>query len=60
MATDNKQCICNTAKTGVECRLCGTDMLLPYWCETCKKLVAEKRCPACGLKCRKVRHLDQS
>lgn len=57
---DNKQCTCNATKTGVECRSCGTDMLLPYWCETCKQLVAEKRCPDCGLKCRKVRHLDQS
>ena len=54
---DNK-CSCSVTKTGVECSSCG-DAPLPYWCETCRRLVAEKRCPDCGLKCRKVRHLGQ-
>jgi hypothetical protein len=26
-----------------------------YWCETCERIVAGKRCPLCGLKARKIR-----
>lgn len=28
---------------------------LPYWCQVCRQAVAEKRCPLCGLKARKLR-----
>lgn len=51
---DKKGCSCSVKNSEVTCR--GCDLAeLPYWCETCKKLVAEKRCPGCGLKCRKAR-----
>ena len=28
---------------------------LAYWCESCHKATAEKRCPLCGLKTRRAR-----
>jgi predicted RNA-binding protein with PUA domain len=37
------------------CPLCAQASALPYWCETCERLVPEKRCLGCGLKARKVR-----
>ncbi|MFZ2950277.1 MAG: hypothetical protein WA003_12400 [Desulfuromonadaceae bacterium] len=49
------RCGCGKKESGLACRECDGGMLLPYWCETCKKPVPEKRCPSCGLKCRKVR-----
>ncbi len=35
------------------CAACGQDDIFGYWCETCKRSVAEKRCPFCGLKAQK-------
>lgn len=58
MEISKNHCACTTeteTDSGVNCRSCGVDAL-PYWCETCKQLVADKRCPTCGLKCIKVRH----
>lgn len=53
---DKKGCSCSEKNSEVTCR--GCDLAeLPYWCETCKKLVSEKRCPGCGLKCRKARQV---
>ena len=39
---------------GKVCPVCGGEKLLPYWCETCGKAVADKRCPLCGLKAKKL------
>jgi predicted RNA-binding protein with PUA domain len=50
-----KECDCNEDNSGTECLTCDRILLLSYWCETCKRPVAEKRCPGCGLKSRKVR-----
>lgn len=45
----------NAKDAGKTCPLCDQGIALPYWCETCERLVAEKRCLGCGLKARKVR-----
>jgi len=37
------------------CAACGKGDPPRYWCEVCGKTVAEKRCPSCGLKARKIR-----
>ena len=42
-------------EAGKTCPLCEQGIALPYWCETCERLVPEKRCLGCGLKARKVR-----
>jgi len=42
-------------KGGAVCATCGKRAQLPYWCEVCGRAVAEKRCPYCGLKARKIR-----
>lgn len=36
------------------CLFCIGQELL-YWCDSCGQAVAEKRCPLCGLKARKMR-----
>ncbi|OGU00699.1 MAG: hypothetical protein A2079_00495 [Geobacteraceae bacterium GWC2_48_7] len=46
---------CSGKNTDKKCRECESGTTLPYWCETCQRLVPEKRCPYCGLKARKVR-----
>ena len=45
----------NGDKKDATCPLCDQGTALPYWCETCERLVPEKRCLGCGLKARKVR-----
>ena len=45
----------NDNEKEVGCPLCDQGSALPYWCETCERLVPEKRCLGCGLKARKVR-----
>ena len=35
------------------CAGCRPDEPLPFWCESCERFVAEKRCPSCGLKTRR-------
>ena len=52
---DREECSGKEKKTGKTCPLCDQDIALPYWCETCERLVPEKRCLGCGLKARKVR-----
>lgn len=37
------------------CAACGKGEPPHYWCEVCEKVVAEKRCPFCGLKACKIR-----
>jgi len=51
---DREDCSCGDEGPEMTCRMCGSDTLLPYWCETCQRLVPEKRCQCCGLKARKV------
>jgi hypothetical protein len=38
-----------------DCAACGKGEPPRYWCEVCEKQIAEKRCPSCGLKARKIR-----
>jgi predicted RNA-binding protein with PUA domain len=42
-------------KDGDTCGTCATKTQFFYWCEVCEKTVAEKRCPSCGLKAKKIR-----
>lgn len=51
---DENGCNCHGKHPETPCRICGGTWF-PYWCETCERLVPEKRCPFCGLKARKVR-----
>jgi predicted amidophosphoribosyltransferase len=53
MIIENKACAGHVANP--ECRLCGGDETPGYWCEVCGQEVAEKRCPLCGLKARRIR-----
>jgi predicted RNA-binding protein with PUA domain len=46
-------CKCGGGEKGEVCPLCGGEATLPYWCETCNREVADKRCPLCGLKAKK-------
>lgn len=50
---NEKECNCSEKDNELTCRSCSS-ATPPYWCETCQRLVPEKRCPECGLKCRKV------
>lgn len=52
---DQPECHCSDRHAAVACRSCGREVPYDYWCETCQQLVADKRCPGCGLKARKVR-----
>jgi len=54
MDMDREACSCRDEGMETTCRFCGNDTPLPYWCETCQRLVPEKRCQCCGLKARKV------
>jgi Zn ribbon nucleic-acid-binding protein len=49
---------CNATSSGIECQACVNGLTLPFWCETCRVLVNERRCLNCGLKTRKVRNSD--
>ncbi|MBI2355039.1 MAG: hypothetical protein HYV06_08425 [Deltaproteobacteria bacterium] len=51
---DKKSCNCG-GKEGEPCPVCGAGDTLPYWCEVCRRAVAQKRCPSCGLKARKLK-----
>lgn len=51
----DKQACCSGKKDNDPA--CESGDLLLYWCETCQRQVAEKRCPGCGLKCRKRRNV---
>jgi predicted RNA-binding protein with PUA domain len=42
-------------KGSAVCATCVRGAPLPYWCDVCERAVAEKRCPYCGLKARKIR-----
>jgi len=52
MAT--KACSCGADKETGGCAACPAEELL-YWCDSCQRSVAEKRCQFCGLKARKKR-----
>ena len=51
----SEECISEKKDSGFTCELCGEERALLYWCNTCERLVPEKRCLGCGLKARKVR-----
>jgi predicted RNA-binding protein with PUA domain len=57
---DNTGCNCSNKASEMTCRINSRGEPLPYWCETCQQLVADKRCPGCGLKSRKVRQAERS
>ena len=46
-------CSCGTGE-GKSCPACGGEQAA-YWCESCKQVVDDKRCPLCGLKAKKLR-----
>jgi predicted RNA-binding protein with PUA domain len=48
-----EKCGCGGEHQG--CQACGADAIFSYWCETCQRSVAEKRCPYCGLKTQRKR-----
>ncbi|BCS54936.1 hypothetical protein [Geobacter sp. SVR] len=52
----DKPCAGGRDKSGEPCPCCETDQSCGYWCETCRRPVAEKRCPLCGLKTKKIGH----
>ena len=54
MNMTREECDCSDNGPEMACRMCGSDTTLPYWCETCQRLVPEKRCPCCGLKAQKA------
>ena len=50
----DRECTCGKIKPGEPCPACRERESLPYWCDSCERAVAEKRCPLCGLKARKI------
>ena len=50
----DRECTCGNSKPGAVCQVCRDRESLQYWCESCEQTVAEKRCPLCGLKARKL------
>lgn len=50
MAT--KGCSCGDVKSAQSCGCPGAGTEL-YWCESCRRVVPDKRCPHCGLKAKK-------
>lgn len=53
MAT--KQSGCSDKEGHEGCAACRSEEIFAYWCKTCNRSVAEKRCPHCGLKTQKKR-----
>ncbi|HEX8960524.1 MAG TPA: hypothetical protein VF775_03045 [Geobacteraceae bacterium] len=45
---------CTCGREGEACPVCGEREIPVYWCDGCRRAVAEKRCPLCGLKARKT------
>lgn len=45
---------CGEKEEKPACSVCGKGRQLLFWCENCKQAVAEKRCPLCGLKAKKI------
>lgn len=56
---NREDCSSGDKEPEIACKMCGSEITLPYWCETCQRPVAEKRCPCCGLKTRKSRRPGQ-
>lgn len=53
MTAEKCQCAGGHPDPG-SCAACRVEEeLFSYWCQTCKRQVAEKRCPYCGLKAQK-------
>lgn len=50
----DEKCACPEKENRGSCRGCREQMP-GYWCDVCNREVAEKRCPFCGLKARKIR-----
>ena len=50
----NGKCACGETEEE-SCTLCDSGGEPLYWCEACREYVAEKRCPLCGLKAKRVR-----
>jgi len=48
------KCRCG-ANPRESCPVCEKWDLPAYWCGICGQVVADKRCPLCGLKARKMR-----
>ena len=48
------RCSCGTGE-GKSCPACSNEPEEAYWCESCKQVVDDKRCPLCGLKAKKLR-----
>ena len=55
-----KQSGCSEKERHEGCAACRGEEIFAYWCTTCSRSVAEKRCPYCGLKTRKKRGGDQT
>ena len=51
---DTKGCACGE-EISDRCPVCVGAELPAYWCEVCSCAVAQKRCPRCGLKARRIR-----
>jgi predicted RNA-binding protein with PUA domain len=48
-----EKCGCGGHKEEQGCQGCQADAIFIYWCDSCQRSVAEKRCPYCGLKAQK-------
>jgi hypothetical protein len=55
MNTADEKSACFIKGVGEFCTVCREVEKSGYWCNVCKREVAEKRCPLCGLKARKLR-----
>ncbi len=55
MSTTDEKCTGSINEKGEHCTVCRQREMPGYWCDVCEREVAEKRCPLCGLKARKIR-----
>ena len=54
MSKTIETCSCGKNTAEQACSECRETESQQYWCETCERIVAHKRCPLCGLKARKI------
>jgi predicted RNA-binding protein with PUA domain len=52
---EKNDCACGQEHRKDGCAACRSEEILTYWCDSCERSVAEKRCPYCGLKARRKR-----
>jgi hypothetical protein len=59
MAIETKTCGCSVKPGEEACSACQLEETFPYWCDSCKRSVEQKRCRLCGLKTQRKKGASQ-